>query len=151
MAHVHAGVWLQQRCRRTGCSSQLCAARSIATTCEHRLEYDCYQDATCARQADGGCGWTPTDALTQCLADNGVGIEDNDGAAEPPAPTTPSPCKVTGCSSQLCADRDIATTCEVRLEYACYRTATCEVQPDGVCGWTPTRFLQQCLDNPLSF
>ena len=143
MVHIHAGFLYQQSCRRTGCSSQLCAARDITTTCEFRPEYACYQDATCALQSDGACGFTPTDALTECLADNGVGVE-------PPAPPAAPECRRTGCSSHLCAARDITTTCEFRLEYACYGTATCEVQPDGDCDWTSTTALQQCLDNPIN-
>jgi hypothetical protein len=38
------------------------------TTCEFRAEYACYREATCERQPDGACGWTPTDTLTACLA-----------------------------------------------------------------------------------
>ena len=56
------------------------------------------------------------------------------------------PCFVGGCSGQLCTDRDdIASTCEWREEYACYRTATCERQDDGACGWTETPVLRACL------
>jgi hypothetical protein len=58
-------------------------------------------------------------------------------------------CRVGGCSGQLCVgpgEPDI-TTCEWRDEYACYRTATCEVQAaSGRCGWTPTPELLACLD-----
>jgi hypothetical protein len=54
-------------CRPTGCSGQLCAAESVATTCEWRPEYACYQTASCERQPDGACGWTMTDALRACL------------------------------------------------------------------------------------
>ena len=57
-------------------------------------------------------------------------------------------CYVGGCSSQLCTDQPGAiSTCEWREEYACYRDATCEVQADGNCGWTPTAELQACLGN----
>jgi len=58
-------------------------------------------------------------------------------------------CFVGGCSSQVCSgNEDVVTTCEWLPQYACYRTATCERQPTGECGWTPTEALQQCLDNP---
>jgi len=57
-----------------------------------------------------------------------------------------SGCYVGGCSSQICSDDpDVITTCEFREEYACYRTATCERQATGQCGWTPTDELNQCL------
>src|SRR3989344_3351533 len=45
-------------------------------------------------------------------------------------------CVVTGCSSQVCAEEDVITTCEYRSEYACYKSATCERQTNGECGWT---------------
>ena len=57
----------------------------------------------------------------------------------------PSECKRTGCSGQICADQDMISTCEYRPEYACYQSATCERQPDGKCGWTPTAELTSCL------
>jgi hypothetical protein len=56
-------------CYKGGCSGQLCVEEEgMVSTCEFRPEYACYRDATCERQADGACGWTPTEALTACLA-----------------------------------------------------------------------------------
>ena len=56
-------------------------------------------------------------------------------------------CFIGGCSSQLCSDQGgVGSTCEWLEEYACYRTATCERQPDGACGWTPTPELTACLE-----
>ena len=55
------------------------------------------------------------------------------------------PCKKTGCSSQVCSDEDVITTCEWRSEYECYRKATCERQANGECGWTQTPELRACL------
>lgn len=56
------------------------------------------------------------------------------------------PCFVGGCSGQICSDRaDVISTCVWRPEYACYRTATCERQATGQCGWTQTPALLQCL------
>lgn len=61
-------------------------------------------------------------------------------------------CAVAGCSGQLCVSADeagnIVTTCEYRAEYACYKEASCEPQPDGQCGWTMTTELRACLANP---
>ena len=54
-------------------------------------------------------------------------------------------CRTTGCSGQVCADEDVMTTCEYREEYACYKTARCERQNNGRCGWTETAELQKCL------
>jgi hypothetical protein len=59
-------------------------------------------------------------------------------------------CKVAGCSGQLCVEEgsDGISTCEWRPQYACYRTATCQRQPSGQCGWNQTQELQSCLANP---
>lgn len=55
------------------------------------------------------------------------------------------PCMKTGCSSQVCADKEVITTCEWRREYECYRKAACERQANGECGWTQTPELRACL------
>lgn len=60
-------------------------------------------------------------------------------------PSGPKPCFKTGCSSQVCADRDVITTCEYRPEYACYQRALCERQANGECGFTQTAELISCL------
>lgn len=62
-------------CHATGCSSQVCSDQDLITTCEWLPQYACYQTATCERQADGGCGWTQTPALTTCLATSGTNVE----------------------------------------------------------------------------
>ena len=54
-------------CVRSGCSNQICADHAVMTTCEFRPEYACYQKATCERQANGDCGFTPTPELNECL------------------------------------------------------------------------------------
>lgn len=55
------------------------------------------------------------------------------------------PCYRTGCSGQVCADEDVVTTCEYLPEYACYKTAKCERQANGKCGFTDTPELRRCL------
>lgn len=61
-------------------------------------------------------------------------------------PNTKSACVKTGCSGQVCADEEVVTTCEFRPEYECYKTAKCERQPSGECGWTSTPELRVCLE-----
>lgn len=57
-------------------------------------------------------------------------------------------CYVGGCSGQLCTDEPNAvSTCEYTAAYACYKTAKCERQGSGQCGWTPTPELNMCLDS----
>lgn len=58
---------------------------------------------------------------------------------------TSNRCFKTGCSSQVCADKEMITTCEWRPEYACYQKARCERQADGKCGFTRTPELIACL------
>jgi len=60
--------------------------------------------------------------------------------------TTLTPCFATGCSGQVCSDREVVTTCEFRPEYACYRQAKCERQANNQCGWTQTTALRSCLN-----
>lgn len=54
-------------------------------------------------------------------------------------------CSGTGCLEKSKADQ-LSTTCEWKEEYACYRTATCERQLNGRCGWTQTNELLSCLE-----
>ncbi|MEM9191931.1 MAG: hypothetical protein AAGF12_22350 [Myxococcota bacterium] len=120
-----------------GCSGQICSdAPGAPSTCEFRPEYACYRDAACERQSDGMCGWTETPELLACLTPN------------PPPTPGPAPCYVGGCSGQLCTDTPgAASTCEWLEEYACYRSASCERQADGACGWTESPALQMCIDS----
>ncbi len=61
-------------------------------------------------------------------------------------PKTQGECFIGGCSSQICSDtKDAASNCEFKNEYACYKTATCERQRDGACGWTLSAALTACL------
>ena len=86
----------------------------------------------------------------QCRAGDKIFVEDT--SANKPAnnkKNIASPeCKIAGCSGQLCVDKnaeDIITTCEYRPEYACYKTARCERQSGGNCGWTQTAELSECI------
>jgi len=55
-------------CYVGGCSSQLCTdTPDMASTCEYREEYACYAHATCERQSNGQCGWTPTPSFNSCM------------------------------------------------------------------------------------
>lgn len=63
-------------CVRAGCSGQLCVEEGmdIASTCEWRPVYECYQQASCERQKNGQCGFTPTHELVDCLERFGEGM-----------------------------------------------------------------------------
>ncbi len=60
-----------------------------------------------------------------------------------------SECIVTGCSGQICSDKEVTTSCEMMDAYLCYKTAKCERQPSGRCGWTQTDDLKQCLNEAV--
>jgi len=70
-----------------------------------------------------------------------------------PFKVTADGCKIGGCSSQLCRDAsepDIATTCESKPEYACYKEfGMCERQASGQCGWTQTAELVGCIGSKI--
>ncbi len=55
-------------------------------------------------------------------------------------------CFIGGCSREACSPNEAqASPCIYKPEFACYHDATCEPQPDGACGWTPTPELTACL------
>ncbi|HMG57188.1 MAG TPA: hypothetical protein VK601_26995 [Kofleriaceae bacterium] len=55
-------------CVISGCADEVCGAQPEFSPCIWRDAYVCFRDATCARQADGGCGWSQTSELEACLA-----------------------------------------------------------------------------------
>lgn len=57
-------------------------------------------------------------------------------------------CYIGGCSSEICSDKDdVVSACMYKEEFACYKTATCERQQNGQCGWTQTPALATCIAN----
>lgn len=61
--------------------------------------------------------------------------------------TATAKCYVGGCSGQICSDKEgLVSTCEYAEAYACFKTAKCERQTNGQCGWTETSTLRMCLD-----
>lgn len=80
--------------------------------------------------------------------DNPSGLPEYDDSLIMPIRFSLEPsCFITGCSRQICSDREVVTTCEFRPEYACYQNAVCERQMSGECGWRETKELRQCLEN----
>ena len=134
-----------------------CAADSDCTAEEH-----CNADGLCALEEGTGCysdaecaeGFA-CNAADVCLPPPDCG-PDSDVCptvcygecipVELAECATDADCIVTGCSSQVCANEDVATTCEWREEYACYADeyTSCGCQ-QGSCGWAQTPELEQCL------
>lgn len=97
---------------------------------------------------------TTTSGFVRFKKDNPSGLPEYDMHIDVPvmfrqaggtATTTSAACRPTGCSSQICSDQDVASTCEYREAYACYKTAECKRQASGQCGWIQTTALAQCL------
>jgi len=69
----------------------------------------------------------------------------------PPATVNDNPCIKSGCSGQLCVDKNInniaITTCEWKEIYKCYKLATCEKQSNGKCGFSSNPEFVTCLQN----
>ncbi len=56
-------------------------------------------------------------------------------------------CVIGGCNSEICAEEEMASACLYLEKFACYKTATCEVQENGECGWTFDEELTSCLES----
>lgn len=90
------------------------------------------------------------------MRDNPSGLPENDARVDVPVtfsaagatstgPVSAGGCKISGCSSQICAEEEMMSTCEYREVYMCYKSARCERQATGKCGWTETPELRSCL------
>ncbi len=82
--------------------------------------------------------------------DNPSGLPQNDGELRIPVrfgarAAQASQCRATGCSKEVCSDQDVVTNCIFLPQYSCYKTARCERQASGECGWTTTPELRNCL------
>ncbi len=65
----------------------------------------------------------------------------------PTIPPVAKGCYIGGCSGEICSDQPGAMSpCIYKPEFACYKTARCERQADGNCGWTMTLELKECLE-----
>jgi eight-cysteine-cluster-containing protein len=57
-------------------------------------------------------------------------------------------CIVSGCNGEICQnknDEPMASICLWSEKFTCYKTAKCEIQKDGSCGWTMDKDLSSCL------
>ena len=92
-----------------------------------------------------------TEATLIFHKNNPSGLPENDDRFEIPVKLknskTAQACLRTGCSSQICSDEEIVSTCEFLPQYACYQLARCEKQVNGECGWTETAEFKSCIAN----
>jgi len=72
---------------------------------------------------------------------------------QPPKPQViEAGCAVAGCSGELCVSEQQAASmgvsrCNYLASYACYKSATCEKQASGQCGWTMNQELAACIES----
>lgn len=155
-------------CVRSGCSGQLCVEEGmdIASTCEWRPVYECYQQATCERQQNGQCGFTPTHELIECLqrfgepptgecyADSdcppGYYCQPFDGwpvdGADPTIPDPTIPDQVPpGMCTDLCAVIDCAPGYVCDAGECIPQNGICNTDDDCPAGWICQ---QGILENP---
>lgn len=112
-----AGGTTSDVCKRAGCSGQLCVAANAAdliTTCEWKPEYACYQQAECKVQANGQCGFTPSDTLTQCLNNAGVSPTPTPSASATPTPAASA--SPTLCGNGNYAASDLNRDCRTDIQ-----------------------------------
>ena len=132
-----------------GCNSCSCAAGG-QVACTLKACIDAGSSGGCTyggkRYAEGD-NFPSTDGCNSCFCGANGSVGCTKRACPAPAPKG---CMRGGCSGQLCVDEPVASTCEWRPEYACFKTATCERQADGKCGWTKTTALSSCLSAAAS-
>ena len=100
----------------------------------------------------------PADDVNDDIIIGQPGVKTDDKNDDKPTTTVdnqpqPVPSKVTadcvimGCSNEICTspDNPVFTACVYQSRFACYKTASCEKQASGVCGWTETDELTNCL------
>lgn len=128
-----------------GCNDCECTADGIL--CTLRACAPAPGGGTClynGRTYQASEGFRSSDNCNSCSCQSDGNVVCTDMACAP-APT----CKKTGCSGQVCSDQDVASDCSWEPSYACYQTATCARQANGLCGFTTTPELTKCLaDNP---
>lgn len=62
-------VLIDNTCQVGGCGGEICGEAGkdpLVSTCEWAAHYECYKHLkTCKRQADGKCGWNPSEVARQ--------------------------------------------------------------------------------------
>jgi hypothetical protein len=131
-------------CVNYGC---MCAGSEVrfftAVKCADTPLNRCKAKANCERLRNGDCDYAETPSYRRCRALAG-------GYGDPVPVDPPKQCYIGGCNSEICADEPMMGICIYNPQAACYRSAVCEVQGDGSCGWTKTPELDMCLSSTKS-
>jgi hypothetical protein len=90
--------------------------------------------------------WQKYDIVGIFSVTDGASIDTPEQNPPQTPPDNTGGCFVGGCSSEVCSDEpNTVSSCIYREEFACYKTAKCERQASGQCGWTKTPKLLSCL------
>ena len=153
-------------CMVAGCSSQLCVPEG-ASTCEWQPAFACYKVHGECVEENGNCTWKQTPELARCIAnpeaaEYELDLENADRIDADRQARMGNHCARMGTFGQVCVDAqdaegktppdfDSAPNPAWDEKYRCYQQfSTCTPQPDGICGWTPTPALGQCLTTPAA-
>jgi hypothetical protein len=103
-----------------------------------------YKPVCGEKKEDSGSFPTVKTYSNRCVAEKEGATNITEGACEKPKEVA---CQIGGCNRELCSEEALVSTCIAKPEFACYRTAMCEVQKNGACAWTQTAALNKCLDD----
>ena len=102
-------------------------------------------DPLSRRDAIVAFGKMPPDPQTFCPTGTIKPVYDEDGLCVTSFRCVPR-CKATGCSGQVCAAKDVITTCEFLPWYGCYKLSRCgNFGPDESCAWEETDEFAACM------
>jgi eight-cysteine-cluster-containing protein len=91
---------------------------------------------------------------TQCRTPDGRTFV-NPAQVEPPPQQSQqyvqNGCAIGGCSGEICGEAseadNLVSTCIYKEEFQCYKSARCERQTTGKCGWTLSADTVVCLES----
>jgi hypothetical protein len=116
-------------------------------------ENDCYSSLNCVGDRNGICSFTERHSILKCLikarkvATHGITTMSGNDNVQLEGRILSTDCVIKGCSDEVCQsvnDPD-PTTCDYQAKFICYKTAMCEVQADGMCGWSINSLIFKCL------
>ena len=117
------------------CFCPICPTLPV-TNAEHNARYAAWQEH-CGQWADKNPCPVPG-----CL-DPGEAVCSEGQCVEAPAE-----CITTGCSSEICSDMEMMSTCDIQPWYGCLELTSCgNYGENGTCAWEMNPDFEACLDS----
>ena len=117
------------------CFCPMCPTLPV-TVDEHNARHAAWQEHCTAWQEKEPC------PVPGCM-DPGEAI-----CSEGQCMAAPSDCFTTGCSSEICSDMEMMSTCDIQPWYACLELTSCgNFGENGTCAWEMTSEFEACLDS----